>query len=95
MLYVVCTFKTILVIINVHHLFSGVLDTACVYFRRHTADRMCICGEQRPLHGCNGNADFTSTNMIAHATRQFKNPDSFLAKKKPRFIGDITSNVEV
>ena len=47
MLYGACTFKTTLVIINVYHLFSGVLDTACVYFGRHTADRMCICGGEK------------------------------------------------
>ena len=72
MLYGACTFKTTLVIINVYHLFSGVLDTACVYFGRHTADRMCICGGKKSvayLHECNGNADFTSTNMIVHATK--------------------------
>ena len=70
MLYGACTFKTTLVIINVYHLFSGVLDTACVYFGRHTADRMCICGGKRPpLQECNRNADFTSTNMIVHATK--------------------------
>ena len=47
MLYGACTVTTILVIIKVHHLFNGVLDTACVYFGRHTADRMCICGGEK------------------------------------------------
>jgi len=36
------------------------------------ADMMCICGGKKSvayLHECNGNADFTSTNMIVHATK--------------------------
>ena len=65
MLYGACTVTTILVIIKVHHLFNGVLDTACVYFRRCRYD-VYMWGEKSVayLHECNGNADFTSTNMI-------------------------------
>jgi hypothetical protein len=54
------------------HLVVFMLLHACM-LEDMLADMMVyMCTKKELLHGCNGNADLTSRNMIVHATSQKK-----------------------